>query len=120
MTRTPINKMASVIVGQCNCESEYQLNNLIDERDGLKRNVTKWIAEGVGNNGKRVRNRPLVKFGNIRLKELNKELKPYDEYHRREKVGTLNDAIVLAAKDILHWETFKQIEAQAKRRYYNE
>ena len=118
MDRTPINKTAAVVVNQCNCSNEYQMNNLLDERDTLKGNVKKWIADGVGNNGKRVRARPLVKDANRRLGELNKQLKPYDEYHRRNKVGSLNDAIVLAAKDILNPETFQEIEKQAKQRYY--
>mgnify|MGYP003439225268 CR=1 FL=1 len=114
MTRTPVNKMASVMVNQCNCASELELNNLLEQRRIVKANATMWMKESAKSNGAKHRVRPLIKQANIELLELNRKLKPYDEWHRSETPKSYDHAFRMEVKRVFGDEIFKQLELRAK------
>lgn len=113
-TRSPVNKIASVVVNQCGCETELQLNNLLDERAGLKKNVSELIAQGIGKNSQKRINKPLIESASKRLVVLNKKLKAYDRWHRENSPSSHLDAFYMASKNILPKCVFEYIDIHAK------
>lgn len=114
LTRTPVNKMAAVMVNQCNCASTFELNNLIEQRRLLKANVTMLMRESAKSNGAKHRNRELIKQANRDLIVLNKQLKPYDEWHRAETPKNYDQAFRMEVKRVFGDEIFKQLELRAR------
>jgi len=114
LTRSPVNKLASVVVNQCRCATELELNNLIEQRTLLKANATKWMQESSKGLGAKRRNKPLIKQANRELLALNKKLKPYDEWHRKNAPKDYDHAFRMTVKKVFGDEIFKQIELHAR------
>lgn len=110
----PVNKLASVVVNQCGCATRLELNNLIEQRRLLTANATTWMRESSKSNGAKHRNKELIKQANRELIELNKKLKPYDEWHRQNTPKDYNHAFRMEVKRVFGDEIFKHIELQAR------
>lgn len=115
MNRSPINKMASVILSQCGCEDEYKLNGLMQQRDMLKATATKLMAESSKSNFAKARNRPIIKEVNKNILALNARLRPYDEHHRRQSPKTYEQAFRNEVVRVYGREAFERIDAEARR-----
>lgn len=111
--RRPVNKVSSLVVNQCGCASEIQLNNLIEERNQLKANLSKWMKESSSSKALARKNKFFIKSGSAQAKELNIKLKPYDEWHRKFSAKTFDQAFLICAKEILPTEVFEAIKDQA-------
>lgn len=113
-TLRPVNKLASVVVNQCGCSDELQLNSLIEQRNQLKANASMWMKESSTSIGLKRKNNPLIRAANIELTALNKKLKPYDEWHRSNTPKDYDHAFRMIVKKVFGAEIFNQIEMQAK------
>lgn len=108
MTRVPVNKIAAVVVNQCRCANELELNNLLEQRAQLKANATKWMQS------KSRKYRDDIRRANKDLQRLNQKLKPYDEWHRENTAKDFDSAFRLVVRNTFGAETYKQLELQAK------
>ena len=103
-----MNKLAAVVVNQCRCSNELELNSLLEQRAHLKVNATRWMQ------AKSRKYRNDIKQANKELQRLNKLLKPYDDWHRDNTAKDFNSAFRLVVKNTFGIETYKQLELQAK------
>jgi len=109
LTRVPVNKMAAMMVNQCRCSSELELNSLLEQRRQLKANATFWMKS---KNPKKYNSE--IRQVNKDLQKLNGQLKPYDEWHRQNTAKDFDSAFRLVVKNTFGMDVFKQLEAQAK------
>ena len=114
LTRTPVNGTAAIVINQCRCATQLELNTLIEQRNKLKDQATTWMQESSKSNVAKRRNKPLIKRANTDLLALNKKLKPYDEWHRSNKPKDYDHSFRLTVRKIFGADIFKQIELQAK------
>jgi hypothetical protein len=108
MNRVPVNKVSSVVVNQCGCADKLELNGLLDQRAQLKINATKWMQ------AKSRKYKADIRDANKELQKLNKQLRPYDEWHRNNTAKDFDSAFRLVVKNTFGIEVYKQLELQAK------
>ena len=114
LTRTPVNKLASVVVNQCGCSDELELNNLIEQRDTLRKNLTLWMRQSGTGRGQKRRCAPLIKRGNDEIKHLNRQLKPFDKWHRDNKPKDFEHAFRMLVREVYGKEAFDCLKAEAE------
>ena len=114
LTRVPVNKLAAVMVNQCHCSTELELNGLLEQREQLKANATKWMQESSKGIGAKRKNKPFIKRANRDLLALNEQLRPYDEWHRNNTPKDYDHAFRVTVRKVFGSEIFKQLELQAK------
>ena len=114
-TRMAVNKLANVVVNQCNCEDVYQLNDLVEQRDIMRANASKWMQESRFSKGLRKKNRSLITQANKDLQKLNKQLRAYDVWRTESKPKDINDAFKIAVITALGYESYKFLMTEAKK-----
>lgn len=112
--RVPVNKVSSIVVNQCGCADELQLNNLLQERDQLRKNLTQWMQQSSSSKGLARTNKLLIVNGSKQVMQLNTKLKAYDIWHRKQKPKSYGDAFISIAKQMLQSEVFNHIDFEAK------
>lgn len=108
LTRTPINKTSALVINQCRCSDELELNGLLEQQRLIKNNVRELFTRR-----KSKERAALITQANKDLVRLNTQLKPYTEFHRKLSPKSREQALLMVIEHYLPKEvaTFLKREA---------
>ena len=107
----PVNRISSLVVNQCDCKSEYQLNGALEQRKILREERRKVAS--VRGAGSKVR----LQYIDEKLRVLNVKLKPYDKRKGAYKFKSHNDAFKYLVKELYGEGRLASLNRMAKRLY---
>lgn len=90
LTRSPINKTSALVVNQCRCSSELELNGLLEQQRVLKENMRTLLTKP-----KSKERAALITQATKDLQRLSVRLKPYTEYHRKLSPKSREQALLM-------------------------
>lgn len=108
--RFPINKVASLVVNQCNCTDELQLNSIVEERAFLRERLQALTNAKPKKYGARNEITRIAK----EIQKLNQKLKPYDEWHRITVIKTFDEAFRAIVKETFGDDIYRVIVSMAR------
>jgi hypothetical protein len=108
MTRSPINKVSSVVVNQCGCSSKEEFESILNELKIMKSNVKNLMS------ARKSKNRSaLITQYNKDIGKIKQQLRPYFDFHRSVSFKSREAALISVMDHYLPKEVFRFLLKEA-------
>lgn len=114
LLRNPVNKTAALVLNQSGCEDIESFETLYSERGRLRENLMNLENSCKGSNYNKFYTKEARKSIVNRLKVVNKQLKPFDNWKKKAaEFNSKNDAIVFCMDYMLEESKLNEIKKMA-------